>query len=125
MQVTLSLVEPRKYQWPLHASKCWELANYYLKFNGWNVRILALEEEANSKGYKCTVELKIKEFGLCLKGVGSSAVDNYSFGTTQKFSYHRACENAFSQVGLLLLPDGKVAQVVAVKQTSIVNNSSS
>ena len=114
-QVTYSLVES-KYQWPLHMSKCCELANYYLKFNGWNIRILALEEETSSKSYKCTVELKIKE--LCLKGVGNGAIDYYSPGTAQKVAHHRACENAFSQVGLLLLPEGTVTQVVALTDIS-------
>ena len=106
-------MEDRKNQWPLHLSKCHELANYYLHFNGWNIRILTLEEQIN-KGYRCTVELKIKYFELCVKGVGSTIGHSYSQGITMKLAFYRACENAFSQVALVLLPHGKVVNVAAI-----------
>ncbi len=77
-----------------------------------------LEEQSNS-GYRCTVELKIKAFEVCVKGVGLGVIEpqnHYSQvqGYTKKAAFHRACENAFSQVGIVLLPQGLVTNVAVM-----------
>ena len=75
---------------------------------------MTLEEQTNSKGCRCTVELKIKSFELCVKGVGISIIEDYRI--IKKLAFHRACENAFSQVGLVLSPQGKVANAATTIQ---------
>ncbi|XP_048416265.1 RAD52 motif-containing protein 1 isoform X2 [Stegostoma tigrinum] len=76
-------------QLPLNSIKCQELANYYLGFNGWCSRIIALQNISNSGGceentqelgqlerksmkYICVMEVKLRNYGMCSKGIGIS-----------------------------------------------------
>lgn len=76
-----------------------------------------LEEQFNS-GYRCTVELQVRAFKVCVKGVGVMEPQNDRVqdvqGYVKKLAFHRACENAFSQVGIILSPQGVVANVAVI-----------
>ena len=52
-----------------------------------------------------------------MKGVGQSDQQNFCDGHTQKAVFHRACENAFSHVAIILLPQGVVVNVTTTIQS--------
>lgn len=111
LKVTFSSVEPKS-GWPLHISKCIQLASQYLHFDGWNTKIILLEKlEAK---YMCTVEIEIKHHQLCVIGSGYGDLlylnQGGVEGIAKKRAFHRACENAFSQLALVLV-SGEVATV--------------
>ncbi|XP_056405156.1 RAD52 motif-containing protein 1 isoform X3 [Hyla sarda] len=69
----------------LYSQKCQELANYYLGFNGWCKRIIALQnisglddnpemesdpQELGKLRYLCVVEVILPYHGVCSRGVG-------------------------------------------------------
>ncbi|KAM5135707.1 RAD52 motif-containing protein 1 [Mantella aurantiaca] len=118
----------------LYGYKCQELANYYLGFNGWSKRVLALqnisglddevEEEAASPQdgaklrYLCVVEVKIRDHGICSRGVGvaEEAIkknDPAEFisknGKVQKYAVEKALSSAFKKMLLVVFDNGKVA----------------
>lgn len=61
-----------KPQWPLHVSKCIQLAGHYLGFNGWNTRIISVEKLGPK--YVCTVELEIRNHHVTVTGSGCGEV---------------------------------------------------
>ncbi|XP_072343135.1 RAD52 motif-containing protein 1 isoform X5 [Scyliorhinus torazame] len=83
---------------PLNSIKCQELANYYLGFNGWCSRIIALQNISGAGGceentqelaqpegknikYICIMEVKFINYGKCCRGIGvSEEVDQDTTG---------------------------------------------
>lgn len=118
----------------LYSHRCQELANYYLGFNGWSKRIIALQnitgldddpeeelepqEEAKLR-YLCVVEVTVSHHGVRSRGVGIAEEriekqnDPLEFisksGKVQKNSEQRALSNAFQKILLLVFDSGKVA----------------
>ncbi|KAF6734973.1 RAD52 motif-containing protein 1 [Oryzias melastigma] len=124
---------------PLSHSRCLDLANHYLGFNGWTSDIITLkeltdddkEEEGPEGGtgcrtlrFGCVMRLSFPQHDLTTQG---SAVVEDSFTCTgaadvlqrrcrlQRAVRERALVQAFSSVLLLLLGGGKL--MVAVKQS--------
>ncbi|XP_075701881.1 RAD52 motif-containing protein 1 isoform X2 [Rhinoderma darwinii] len=118
----------------LYSNKCQELANYYLGFNGWSNRIIALqnitgvdedpEEESEPQEqakltYLCVVEVTLPHHGVRSRGVGVAEEniqkqnDPLEFisktGKVQKYSEQRALSNAFQKILLVVFDSGKVA----------------
>ncbi|KAM3923672.1 RAD52 motif-containing protein 1 [Leptodactylus fuscus] len=117
----------------LYSHKCQELANYYLGFNGWSKRIIALQnisgldddsEEESEKHqtklrYLCVVEVTIPQHGVSSRGVGVAEAriekpnDPLELisksGKAQKYCEQRAVSNAFQKILLVVFDGGKVA----------------
>ena len=104
---------------PLHWSKCQELANHYLGFNGWSVAITSLEEAPTDDASSCCCY----RCGVCVRvgGVEAGGGGEHRYpqedgvegrgaviGRAKKAAYARACEDAFSKIALALLSNGKV-----------------
>ncbi|XP_038635811.1 RAD52 motif-containing protein 1 isoform X2 [Scyliorhinus canicula] len=121
---------------PLNSIKCQELANYYLGFNGWCSRIIALQNISGAGGceentqelaqperknikYICIMEVKFINYGKCCRGIGvSEEVDqdttdplNFALklGRTQKAATQKALSDAFQKILLIVLGNGKVS----------------
>ncbi|XP_040293744.1 RAD52 motif-containing protein 1 [Bufo bufo] len=118
----------------LYSHKCHELANYYLGFNGWSKRIVALQnisgldddeeeesepQEQSKLRYLCVVEVTLPHYGVRSRGVGvaedsiTKQNDPVEFisksGKVQKYSEQRALSNAFQKILLVVFDSGKVA----------------
>ncbi|KAJ8404317.1 hypothetical protein AAFF_G00340900 [Aldrovandia affinis] len=120
---------------PLSSSKCQELANRYLGFNGWSSKVVTLQDISSSDGagdlgtgaeaeeltlkYGCIVELTFPHHEANCRGVG---VAEESFqndpghlemcmkrGKLQKWAKDKALVDAFRKVMLILLSSGKIA----------------
>ncbi|XP_078080578.1 RAD52 motif-containing protein 1 [Mustelus asterias] len=123
-------------QLPLNSIKCQELANYYLGFNGWCSRIIALQNISDGGGceenteelvqserknikYICIMEVKFINYGMCSRGIGVSdefdqdATDPLNFalklGRAQKAATQKALSDAFQKILLVVLGNGKVS----------------
>ena len=57
---------------PLHISKCYELANYYFTFNGWNVKVLDIQLQHMK--YRCSVELNLSQHSISVCGTGEDSL---------------------------------------------------
>ncbi|XP_033756889.1 RAD52 motif-containing protein 1-like [Pecten maximus] len=109
----------------LHFTKCQELANQYIGFNGWSTTIKLLdcdseEQEGDVKKLRfvCVVELDLTVHGLSTAGLGAWEEACLTKDPTsrakaickaKKLSYQRAVEDAFSRVLLIVLSNGKVS----------------
>nr|KAG5701300.1 hypothetical protein BaRGS_020662 [Batillaria attramentaria] len=112
----------------LYVSKCQELANFYLGFNGWSSTIKRMEEDKDAVAHNpseppqirffCVVELSFPKQGVTTQGLGAweevySRQDPSSKATAilkaRKRSHQRAMEHAFSKVLLVVLGNGKVS----------------
>ncbi|XP_062605447.1 RAD52 motif-containing protein 1-like [Saccostrea cucullata] len=121
---------------PLHFSKCQEVANHFLGFNGWSVSHKYTDSETNpteDHTYKvrevAVVRLNLKTDGLHAEGLGAweelySIRDPVSRGKAickcKKLAYQRAVENAFSKVIILVLSNGKIAVEVDTTQPELL-----
>ncbi|XP_051572351.1 RAD52 motif-containing protein 1 [Myxocyprinus asiaticus] len=119
---------------PLSLSKCQDLANHYLGFNGWSTRIVTLkdiskcadagwQEDADSQGilmkYGCIAELTFPQHDVSCHGVGVEEeivdIDRdpeeklRKRGTLMKRAKDKAVVGAFEKVLLVILGNGKVA----------------
>ncbi|XP_069642843.1 RAD52 motif-containing protein 1 isoform X2 [Haliaeetus albicilla] len=117
----------------LNSSKCQELANHYLGFNGWSSRIITLQNVSGFDGeneelgktlqkrsvkYLCAVEVTLPNHGVCTRGValGEADVENgedpLEFVTAtrrvQKLAVGKALSSAFQKILLIVLENGKV-----------------
>uniref|UniRef100_A0A8B9MKW8 RAD52 motif containing 1 n=1 Tax=Accipiter nisus TaxID=211598 RepID=A0A8B9MKW8_9AVES len=117
----------------LNSSKCQELANHYLGFNGWSSRIIALQNVSGFDGdneelgktlqkrsvkYLCAVEVTLPNHGVRTRGValGEADVENgedpLEFVTAtrrvQKLAAGKALSSAFQKILLVVLENGKV-----------------
>ncbi|XP_069808820.1 RAD52 motif-containing protein 1 isoform X1 [Dendropsophus ebraccatus] len=118
----------------LYGYRCQELANYYLGFNGWCKRIIALqnitgldddpemESDPQKQGnlrYLCVVEVALPHHGVCSRGVGVAEErlekrnDPLEYisksGRIQKYAVQKALSNAFQKILLVVFDNGKVA----------------
>ncbi|NXI53759.1 RDM1 protein, partial [Chloroceryle aenea] len=118
----------------LNSTKCQELANHYLGFNGWSSRIITLQnvsgfdEENEELGktfqkrsvkYLCALEVMLPQHGVRARGValGEADVENaedpleFVMATrrVQKLAVGKALSNAFQKILLVVLENGKVA----------------
>ncbi|NXG49330.1 RDM1 protein, partial [Psilopogon haemacephalus] len=119
----------------LSSTKCQELANHYLGFNGWSSRIITLQnvsglDEENSKElgktpqrpsvkFLCAVEVTVPSHGVCSRGValGEAEVEGtegpLEFLTAtrraQKLAVGKALSSSFQKILLVVLESGKVA----------------
>ncbi|XP_018620012.2 RAD52 motif-containing protein 1 [Scleropages formosus] len=115
---------------PLSVTKCQQLANYYLGFNGWSSRVVTLKSICDNDDcgepqtctvlkYGCIVELNFPLHAVRCRGVG---VTEETFeqnpgpeelcvkrGELQKRARDRAMVDAFRKVLLVVLGNGKVA----------------
>ncbi|XP_040186252.1 RAD52 motif-containing protein 1 [Rana temporaria] len=118
----------------LYGYKCKELANYYLGFNGWSQRVIAiqnitgLDDDPDEEGgpkeqaklrYLCVVEVIIHDREIRSRGVGvaEEAIEKQNDpveflsknGKVQKFAVQKALSNAFKKILLVIFDNGKVA----------------
>ncbi|NWU93285.1 RDM1 protein, partial [Upupa epops] len=118
----------------LSSTKCQELANHYLGFNGWSSRIITLQNVSGFEGendelgkvsqkqsvkYLCAVEVTLPGHGVQTRGValGEADVENgedpLEFVATtrraQKLAVGKALSSAFQKILLVVLENGKVA----------------
>lgn len=118
----------------LHFSKCQELANYYLGFNGWSttIKLLIEDNEEDSSGndlrkVRCVCVTRIDITGHHLNSEGMGAWEETylvkdptskakAICKSKKLAYQRSLENAFSKVILIVLPNGKVTVEVDTTQ---------
>lgn len=109
----------------LYYKKCLELANYYLGFNGWSLQVLDLNEIKQTSGedplpvvaFECVVVVGIPRGSVESRGhgrasesypEGAPAVKYQMYPRVRKEAYKLAVENAFSQILLVVLDNGKV-----------------
>ncbi|XP_023691219.1 RAD52 motif-containing protein 1 isoform X3 [Paramormyrops kingsleyae] len=117
----------------LSVSKCQELANYYLGFNGWTSRVITLKNISDSDTgelqvnadsqkpalkYGCVVGLNFPHHGVACRGVGiaeevfegSPGVQEVAIkrGLLPKRARDRAMMDAFRKVLLIVLGNGRV-----------------
>ncbi|XP_072270683.1 RAD52 motif-containing protein 1 isoform X2 [Pyxicephalus adspersus] len=118
----------------LYGNKCQELANYYLGFNGWSKKIIALQnisgldDEADDEAsaqepaklrYLCVVEVTINDHEIRSRGVGVAEEviekqnDPAEFlsknAKVQKYAVQKALSSAFKKILLVVFDNGKVA----------------
>ncbi|XP_071942044.1 RAD52 motif-containing protein 1-like isoform X2 [Antedon mediterranea] len=121
----------------LFVEKCYELANYYLGFNGYNASIVSLSKytEADEKdvaSFVCNAKISfrfhddISSDGI---GLGQVAFNPSEIETkiiavkrAKKMACNRAYGNAFSKVKLVVLSTGKVAPYVDEAASSITSH---
>lgn len=65
---------------PLYIRKCQELANYYLGFNGWSVRVVSLDDigpipETHVVRFRCVAALQVKGCEAESVGVGEGSLE--------------------------------------------------
>ncbi|KAJ7992169.1 hypothetical protein DPEC_G00275740 [Dallia pectoralis] len=130
---------------PLSHSKCQELANHYLGFNGWCTHIVRLkdfsscDDAATSPGdpqvttlkYGCIVELTFPRHGLSCRGVGVAEetvngagpdVVLLKRGKLQRWARDKGVVNAFEKVLLLVLGNGKVIVECRVERDDVLQD---
>ncbi|XP_060073004.1 RAD52 motif-containing protein 1-like [Ylistrum balloti] len=109
----------------LHFTKCQELANHYIGFNGWSTSVKLLDSDSEEQDgdlkrlrFMCVVTLDIPVHGLSTAGLGAWEEACLTTDPTsrakavckaKKLSYQRAVEDAFSRVLLIVLNNGKVS----------------
>ncbi|KFP81904.1 RAD52 motif-containing protein 1, partial [Acanthisitta chloris] len=118
----------------LSSSKCQELANHYLGFNGWSSRIITLQNVSGLDGeneelgktiqhqsvkFLCTLEVTLPNHRICTRGValGEADVGNgedpleflTAMKRAQKLAVGKALSGAFQKILLVVLENGKVA----------------
>ncbi|XP_068118349.1 RAD52 motif-containing protein 1 isoform X1 [Hyperolius riggenbachi] len=118
----------------LYGHKCQEVANYYLGFNGWSKRIIALQnisgldcdaeeaaspQEQSKLRYLCVVEVTIHGHDIHSRGVGvaeetiEKQKDCAEFlsknAKVQKFAVQKALSKAFQKILLIVFDSEKVA----------------
>ncbi|NXG24419.1 RDM1 protein, partial [Grallaria varia] len=118
----------------LSSSKCQELANHYLGFNGWSSRIITLQNVSGFDGEKeelgktsqkgsvkflCALEVMLPNHGIRSRGVAlgeadvGAGADPLEFLTAtrraQKLAVGKALSAAFQKILLVVLENGKVA----------------
>ncbi|XP_062846929.1 RAD52 motif-containing protein 1 [Trichomycterus rosablanca] len=118
----------------LSHSKCLELANHYLGYNGWSTHIITLKDiskcadagwspDTDDEGelikYGCFVELTLPQHGVTCRGIGvaEEVVDQekaleerlWKRGQLMKWAKDKAVVAAFEKVLILVLGNGKVA----------------
>eukprot|EP00079_Xenopus_tropicalis_P009790 XP_002934108.1 PREDICTED: RAD52 motif-containing protein 1 isoform X1 [Xenopus tropicalis] len=117
----------------LNSSKCQDLANHYLGFNGWSKKIIALQnisglDEAEDEGevqektklrYLCLLEVGLPGHGIRSRGVGVAeeilvkhkdpAELLIKTGNLQKYAVQKALSDAFQKILLVIFENGKVA----------------
>ena len=68
---------------PLHISKCQEVANHYLGFNGWSVRVVSMEEKKTAPStpgtvvvcFCCVAALRVKGCEVESVGMGEGRLE--------------------------------------------------
>ncbi|XP_077187324.1 RAD52 motif-containing protein 1 isoform X2 [Paroedura picta] len=130
----------------LNSSKCQELANHYLGFNGWSSRIVTLQDisgfegeendEEDARGstgsqrckYLCVRELTIPQHGICVRGLGVAEVpvdpgEGFltAMRSAQKLAVLKALSEAFQKILLVVLENGKVAVEYVSSQEDLVD----
>ncbi|NXY86703.1 RDM1 protein, partial [Alcedo cyanopectus] len=118
----------------LNSTKCQELANHYLGFNGWSSRIITLQNvsgfddeneevertiQKQSVKYLCALEVTLPQHGVRSRGValGEAEVENTedplefvkATRRVQKLAAGKALSSAFQKILLIVLENGKVA----------------
>ncbi|NXW56595.1 RDM1 protein, partial [Eurystomus gularis] len=118
----------------LNSTKCQELANHYLGFNGWSSRIITLQNISGFDGenaelgktswkrlvkYLCAVEVMLPNHGVHARGVALGEADvedsedplEFVSATrrAQKLAVGKALSSAFQKILLVVLENGKVA----------------
>ncbi|CAL1538724.1 unnamed protein product [Lymnaea stagnalis] len=114
----------------LYITQCYDLANFYLGFNGWSSAIKQLtvdtaetDSSANEETCRatCIVDLHIHKSGLKVTGLGISETSFscrdltskiQAFAVGKKRSHQNAIQNAFSKVILIVLSNGKVSAAI-------------
>ncbi|XP_010890791.1 RAD52 motif-containing protein 1 isoform X1 [Esox lucius] len=133
---------------PLSHSKCQDLSNHYLGFNGWSTHIVTLKDISNCDDaarlsttpadpqettlkYGCIVEVTFPRHGLSCRGVGvaeemvkSTAPDIVlpKRGKLQRWARDKAVVDAFEKVLLLVLGNGKVVVECRVERDDILQD---
>ncbi|XP_007905545.1 RAD52 motif-containing protein 1 isoform X1 [Callorhinchus milii] len=119
----------------LNSSKCQEVANYYLGFNGWSSHIITLQNISDMEDfdddaqqmttaqtkcikYLCVMEIQFTKHMMCCRGVGLSeelvqdGTDPLNYvlkvGRAQKSATQKAMSDAFQKILLVVLGNGKV-----------------
>ncbi|KAM8945355.1 RAD52 motif-containing protein 1 [Pelodytes ibericus] len=129
----------------LNSSKCQDLANYYLGFNGWSKRIIALQnisglDELDDEGnaqeqrklrYLCVLEVMLPSHNICSRGVGVAEGDLekqndpmeflMNNGKFQKYAIQKALSDAFQKILLVVFESGKVAVEYMVSNDDAVD----
>ncbi|PIK55168.1 hypothetical protein BSL78_07898 [Apostichopus japonicus] len=113
-----------KDDYPLHYSACCSLAQYYLGFNGWSSHVVHIHEDKDHGDptlvrFLCATKLNIPKHHITCEGIGLSEntfpdVNDLrsrleAIKKTRRNSFSRAMENAFQQIALVVLSNGKVA----------------
>ncbi|NXP73960.1 RDM1 protein, partial [Ramphastos sulfuratus] len=116
----------------LSSSKCQELANHYLGFNGWSSRIITLQNVSGMDGeelgktsqrpsvkFLCAMEVTVPSHGVCSRGValgeaelqGTEGPLEFLTATrrAQKLAVGKALSSSFQKILLVVLESGKVA----------------
>ncbi|XP_064030667.1 RAD52 motif-containing protein 1 isoform X2 [Pogoniulus pusillus] len=118
----------------LSSTKCQELANHYLGFNGWSSRIITLQNVSGLDGenkelgktserpsvkFLCAMEVTVPSHGVCSRGValgeaeveGSEGPLEFLTATrrAQKLAVGKALSSSFQKILLVVLESGKVA----------------
>uniref|UniRef100_A0A8C4Z9M3 RRM domain-containing protein n=1 Tax=Gadus morhua TaxID=8049 RepID=A0A8C4Z9M3_GADMO len=102
----------------LSHSRCLELANHCLGFNGWSTRIINVSGRSQTTlRYGCLLELSFPQHGVSTRGVAvieetfslsGPAVCMQKHSKLQRWVRDKALVHAFSSVLLILLGDGRV-----------------
>ncbi|CAH2302814.1 RAD52 motif-containing 1 [Pelobates cultripes] len=119
----------------LNSSKCQDLANFYLGFNGWSKRIIALQnisglheledecdtQEQRKVRYMCVLEVMLPGYDVCSRGVGvaeedvEKSNDPMEFlmksGKLQKYAVQKALSDAFHKILLVIFADRKKIEI--------------
>ncbi|XP_064597650.1 RAD52 motif-containing protein 1-like isoform X2 [Liolophura sinensis] len=119
----------------LYVTKCQQLANHYLGFNGWSCCLKSMINDSDRDQvtpkvrYLCSVRIDITNHGLHSEGIGVSEAfmdpENPSskgevIGRVKKLTYQNALENAFSKIILIVLASGKVTVEVNTTMVDIL-----
>jgi len=122
----------------LHATRCRELANFYLGFNGWSSSLTMLgegtcEPTMTDKEWSCEVvyqaDLDITHTGQVTSGIGvcQETITNTTVqakmqtkAVCHKRAVDRALQNAFTKLLLVVLKVGETYKVVAEVDTTVV-----
>ncbi|XP_019627112.1 PREDICTED: RAD52 motif-containing protein 1-like [Branchiostoma belcheri] len=110
---------------PLPFSKCLDLANHFLGFDGWSSHVVSFgqdpespQHDPNSLRYICVMKIEIRGWDLSCGGVGlgEKTIDPTRpeervslIGAAMKTAVNRALQNAFQKVILIVMDNKKVA----------------
>ncbi|XP_024288691.1 RAD52 motif-containing protein 1 [Oncorhynchus tshawytscha] len=133
---------------PLSRSKCQDLANHYLGFNGWSTHIVTLKDISNCDDagrlstttgdpqeitlkYGCIMDVTFPQHGLSCRGVGvaEETVEGTGpdvvlpkRGKLQRWARDKAVVDAFEKVLLLVLGNGKVVVECSVERDDVLQD---